>query len=62
MIHETLPVEPGFGLCRLPLPSAGDVFLDFEGDPFVTGGGQEFLFGMRSPTTRAGSPTPQTGP
>ena len=45
VIHESLPVEPGFGLCLLPLPSAGDIFLDFEGDPFVSGGGQEFLFG-----------------
>jgi predicted RecB family nuclease len=44
-IHETLPVVPGFGLCILPLPSPGDVFLDFEGDPFVSGGGLEFLFG-----------------
>jgi uncharacterized protein len=45
VIHETLPVVPGFGLCLLPTPSPGDVFLDFEGDPFVSGGGLEFLFG-----------------
>jgi predicted RecB family nuclease len=45
IIHECLPVVPGFGLCLLPPPSAGDVFLDFEGDPFVSGGGREFLFG-----------------
>ena len=44
-IYETLPVVPGFGLCILPPPSPGDVFLDFEGDPFVSGGGLEFLFG-----------------
>ena len=44
-IHESLPVVPGFGLCILPPPSPGDVFLDFEGDPFVSGGGLEFLFG-----------------
>jgi uncharacterized protein len=44
-IYETLPVVPGFGLCLLPPPSAGDIFLDFEGDPFVSGGGLEFLFG-----------------
>ena len=31
---EVLPVEAGFGLARLPEPSPGDVFLDFEGDPF----------------------------
>ncbi|MPZ32040.1 MAG: TM0106 family RecB-like putative nuclease [Rhodospirillales bacterium] len=45
VLHEVLPVVPGFGLCTLPAPSAGDVFLDFEGDPFVSGGGLEYLFG-----------------
>jgi predicted RecB family nuclease len=45
VIHETLPVVPDFGLCLLPAPSPGDVFLDFEGDPFVSDGGLEFLFG-----------------
>jgi predicted RecB family nuclease len=45
IIHECLPVAPGFGLSLLPPPSAGDIFLDFEGDPFVSGGGREFLFG-----------------
>ncbi|MGQ0582224.1 MAG: TM0106 family RecB-like putative nuclease [Reyranella sp.] len=45
VIHEALPVVPDFGLCSLPAPSPGDVFLDFEGDPFVSGGGLEFLFG-----------------
>ena len=34
-----------FGLSRLPEPSAGDIFFDFEGDPFVGDGGLEFLFG-----------------
>ena len=42
---ERLPIEPGRGLCRLPVPSAGDVFLDFEGDPFVGQGGLEYLTG-----------------
>jgi len=42
---ELLPVENGFGLTRLPAPSAGDVFLDLEGDPFVGEGGLEYLFG-----------------
>lgn len=55
-IHETLPVVPGFGLCILPLPSPGDVYLDFEGDPFVSGGGLEFLFGY-SLTDEAGNVT-----
>lgn len=45
LVHEVLPVSPGFGLSRLPSPSSGDIFLDFEGDPFVAGGGLEFLFG-----------------
>ena len=45
LIHEMLPVVPGFGLTRLPEPSEGDIFLDFEGDPFVGEGGIEFLFG-----------------
>ena len=35
LIYELLPVEPGFGLARLPEPSPGDVFFDLEGDPFV---------------------------
>ena len=38
-------VEPGLGLARLPEPSAADLFFDFEGDPFVEGGGREYLFG-----------------
>lgn len=33
------------GLARLPEPSPGDVFLDLEGDPFVEGGGREYLLG-----------------
>ena len=45
MIHEALAPVSGFGLSCLPLPSPGDIFLDFEGDPFVDGGGLEFLFG-----------------
>ncbi len=42
---ELLPVESGFGLAVLPEPSAGDVFLDLEGDPFVGERGLEYLFG-----------------
>jgi predicted RecB family nuclease len=44
-VYETLPVEKELGLSRLPAPSAGDVFFDFESDPFVEGGGIEYLFG-----------------
>ena len=42
---EILPIEQGFGLCCLPAPSPGDIFLDFEADPFVGEHGIEFLFG-----------------
>jgi uncharacterized protein len=45
IVHEMLPIRPGFGLARLPEPSSGDVFFDLEGDPFVGDGGLEFLFG-----------------
>lgn len=46
-------VEPAdvVGLARLPEPSPGDVFLDLEGDPLASSGGQgetgrEYLFGV----------------
>jgi predicted RecB family nuclease len=42
---DVLPAEPARGLCRLPEPSPGDVFLDFEGDPFVADAGLEYLTG-----------------
>jgi predicted RecB family nuclease len=42
---ERLETIPGFGLARLCEPSAGDIFLDFEGDPFVGDGGLEYLVG-----------------
>src|SRR5215218_8063652 len=42
-----LPPEPGLGLLRLPPPSAGDLYLDFEGDPwFEDGAGLEYLAGL----------------
>ena len=41
----TRPVEPR-GLCRLPEPSSGDVFLDLEGDAYADEGGREYLFGL----------------
>jgi uncharacterized protein len=37
--------EHGRGLARLPQPSAGDVFFDFEGDPWWGDDGLEYLFG-----------------
>lgn len=43
---DSLPIEAGRGLTRLPEPSRGDVFLDFEGDPFVGEYGLEYLTGF----------------
>lgn len=46
-IYELLePPEPDRGLCSLPLPSVGDMFLDFEGDAFALDQGLEYLFGV----------------
>lgn len=45
-VFECLPVVENVGFCRLPEPSAGDIFLDLEGDPFVPDAGREFLFGF----------------
>lgn len=44
------------GLCRLPEPSPGDIFLDLEGDPFAGEGGREYLFGL---VTLKGDDTPE---
>ncbi|HEX2706058.1 MAG TPA: TM0106 family RecB-like putative nuclease, partial [Candidatus Lustribacter sp.] len=45
--YELLDPEPGQGLARLPEPSPGDVYLDFEGDPWAEGGaGREYLAGL----------------
>jgi predicted RecB family nuclease len=41
-----LPIAEGMGLCRLPEPSADDMFLDLEGDPFVGESGLQYLFGF----------------
>jgi predicted RecB family nuclease len=47
IIYELLsPVEPERGFAVLPPPSPGDIFLDFEGDPFALDGeGLEYLTG-----------------
>lgn len=45
LLYEVLPLVAEFGLFRLPEPSIGDIFFDFEGDPFIDNGGLEFLFG-----------------
>jgi uncharacterized protein len=45
--YELLPPEPARGLQRLPEPSPGDVYLDFEGDPWADEGrGREYLAGL----------------
>ena len=44
-VYEPLEPMVGYGLARLPEPSAGDVFFDLEGDPYVGEGGLEYLFG-----------------
>ncbi len=45
--YELLPPEPGRGLLRLPEPDPGDLYLDFEGDPFAADGrGREYLAGL----------------
>lgn len=44
-VSELIDFEPGRGLARLPAPSGGDVFLDFEGDAFVPENGLEYLLG-----------------
>jgi predicted RecB family nuclease len=44
-IYEVLEPQVGFGLHILPEPSPGDIFLDFEGDPYVGDGGLEYLLG-----------------
>jgi len=43
--YETIDPQPGVGMANLPAPSAGDVFLDLEADPFVGDCGLEYLFG-----------------
>lgn len=45
--YQLLNPAPGLGLLRLPEPSPGDVYLDFEGDPYANGGeGREYLAGL----------------
>ncbi|MEO6143851.1 MAG: TM0106 family RecB-like putative nuclease [Dermatophilaceae bacterium] len=45
--YELLSLDAGKGLLGLPAPSPGDVYLDFEGDPFAhDGAGREYLAGL----------------
>ncbi len=48
-----LEPQPAQGLLRLPAPSAGDLYLDFEGDPLSgDGAGLEYLAGLGDRTGR----------
>ncbi|WP_153398449.1 TM0106 family RecB-like putative nuclease [Ornithinicoccus halotolerans] len=45
--YALLPARPGQGLGLLPAPDEGDIYLDFEGDPFAEDGqGREYLAGV----------------
>jgi len=47
LVYELLETnEPDTGLAALPAPSAGDVFLDLEGDQYAFETGLEYLFGV----------------
>ena len=52
-VHELLAIAENTGFCRLPAPSAEDMFVDLEGDPFVGICGQEYLFGFVASKDRA---------
>lgn len=45
-VHELLESRDEEGLGELPTPRPGDLFLDFEGCPFVEPSGREYLFGV----------------
>lgn len=45
--YDLLAPVDGMGLLRLPPPSDGDLYLDFEGDPYADdGNGREYLAGL----------------
>jgi predicted RecB family nuclease len=50
-----LPIVEAMGFCRLPEPTPHDLFLDFEGDPFVGENGLQYLTGLAS-RDAAGAP------
>jgi uncharacterized protein len=58
LIHELLEgVADGDGLSALPQPSSADMFLDFEGNPYVFEQGLEYLFGIATLEAGSGEPT-----
>ena len=58
LLYELLePAEVERGLCALPLPSPGDMFLDLESNPYVLDQGLEYLIGFLTlPFERDGEP------
>ncbi|PYU22701.1 MAG: nuclease [Acidobacteria bacterium] len=47
LVYELLePADSGTGLAALPVPSPGDMFVDFEGDPYAFEQGLEYLIGI----------------
>ncbi|CAN5643418.1 TM0106 family RecB-like putative nuclease [soil metagenome] len=44
--YQLLEPVAGLGLLRLPEPDPGDLYLDFEGDPFAEPAGREYLAGL----------------
>ena len=44
--HQLLDAVQGQGLSLLPPSDPADVFFDMEGDPYLEGGGREYLFGL----------------
>lgn len=44
-MYETLDIEEGKGLNKLPEPSVNDIYLDFEGDRMVEPDGLEYMIG-----------------
>jgi predicted RecB family nuclease len=56
LVHELLePVEEGKGLAALPLPSSGDIFLDFEAVPYAFDTGLEYLIGWATAPDEPGA-------
>lgn len=51
-----LPIIEAMGFCRLPEPTPHDLFLDFEGDPFVGENGLQYLTGLASRDAASGAP------
>lgn len=55
LVYKLLePKEPNTGLTALPAPSAGDIFIDLEGDPFTFQTGLEYLMGILTVPEQAG--------